>query len=997
MLINIYTMRIPEIELSNKNCLKQPSVNMKLLPIKTIYKYLAFFCFMAFSNNYLIGQIDFEILSEGTDICLGDSTLLSIDASVDSVQWSPTAGVSMPNSLATFVSPTQNTNYFATLFSDGMTTNVSFQINVFSAPDLGNDITVCEGDILNFDLSELTNPADYTLTSNGSFIINEPTANVFIVSTNGSAAGTFDLIANSICGQTDTIQVTILDGTPSFFTLNTEDLVVCPGDEVNLVATAQNGNPSFEWFANGVSISTSNSIVENPTTTTTYVVAASSAACAVPTLDSILVTVNNPPAIALPETVNGCENSIIELGNNIAQAGTTYSWLPTDNIIDPTVVNAELLVVEDGTYILTASNGCTIQDTIDVVLIPNSIDITEDTLFICKGDTTGIDFSTNPPKDEVIWTNIDGVPLANVGNPFTTSPLDVVSFIGTVENNGCTFSDTITIQVDSLPVFPELELIELDMMAPICEGDTVLLQDDPIFAPNLYPNLTFQWFTGEDTLNVPALPGQLDGFLTPDSLLQVLFIGSMSMQYNRLNINGACTSFSTIDVEVIPILEIEIDPLDEVCPGESFTLFPTPIDPNDPTRDIDPNDLEEWSWSTNSGSIEPTDVPEPLLTVGQDDAFISVNAMYMECPAMGMATIPVISPPPLVLPAATTICPGGTVNLNTIPVGDLNGYTFTWTSSSNTDGLAGQENSANPVVFPIVQTTYTVMLTHPECADIFQEVTIDVFDALGSLPELNFGGCEGEELPISIDDLNFDLGPGGQITWTDQTGNAPTQFETSFSIILNQDISYVITVENNCTNGPQVVGTAQVSVQQRPEIEIICDPVLDEYAEGSEITLAVNPPDPNVTYSWSSENEGDFSANPSPTTVYFATSTGQDLDRDFDNVTVIADNNGCSSTEEKGFIIVPANVMLPNIFTPGLADNSVFRIRTNGDGLVNITNLQIYDRWGNKVYDNDNVAQEWDGMIDGEPAPSDVYIYTVTYQIPGQDPITDSSDLTLLR
>ena len=89
--------------------------------------------------------------------------------------------------------------------------------------------------------------------------------------------------------------------------------------------------------------------------------------------------------------------------------------------------------------------------------------------------------------------------------------------------------------------------------------------------------------------------------------------------------------------------------------------------------------------------------------------------------------------------------------------------------------------------------------------------------------------------------------------------------------------------------------------------------------------------------------------------------------------------------------------MLPNIFTPGLADNSVFRIRTNGDGLVNITNLQIYDRWGNKVYDNDNVAQEWDGMIDGEPAPSDVYIYTVTYQIPGQDPITDSSDLTLLR
>lgn len=88
-------------------------------------------------------------------------------------------------------------------------------------------------------------------------------------------------------------------------------------------------------------------------------------------------------------------------------------------------------------------------------------------------------------------------------------------------------------------------------------------------------------------------------------------------------------------------------------------------------------------------------------------------------------------------------------------------------------------------------------------------------------------------------------------------------------------------------------------------------------------------------------------------------------------------------------------VALPNIFTPGLTINNIFRIRAPDS--VEIIDLKIFDRWGNLIYDNDNSEQEWDGTIDGNPAPSDVYIYTVTYIVPGQNPIRKSSDLTLLR
>jgi len=127
----------------------------------------------------------------------------------------------------------------------------------------------------------------------------------------------------------------------------------------------------------------------------------------------------------------------------VAQAGTTYSWSPTDNIIDPTVVNAQLFVEATGTYILTANNGCEIMDTVEVVLVENNIEL-QDTILVCLGDEATIPFTTNPPNDDVLWTTIDGDPLMNVPTPFTVTPDDVISYIATVENNGCTFSDTVT-------------------------------------------------------------------------------------------------------------------------------------------------------------------------------------------------------------------------------------------------------------------------------------------------------------------------------------------------------------------------------------------------------------------------------------------------------------------------------------------------------------------------------------------------------------------------
>jgi gliding motility-associated-like protein len=60
-----------------------------------------------------------------------------------------------------------------------------------------------------------------------------------------------------------------------------------------------------------------------------------------------------------------------------------------------------------------------------------------------------------------------------------------------------------------------------------------------------------------------------------------------------------------------------------------------------------------------------------------------------------------------------------------------------------------------------------------------------------------------------------------------------------------------------------------------------------------------------------------------------------------------------------------------------------------------VSSLEIYDRWGEKVYENQGNSF-WDGTIRGQPAPSDVYIYVIKINC-GTLVGTRVGDVTLLR
>lgn len=71
-------------------------------------------------------------------------------------------------------------------------------------------------------------------------------------------------------------------------------------------------------------------------------------------------------------------------------------------------------------------------------------------------------------------------------------------------------------------------------------------------------------------------------------------------------------------------------------------------------------------------------------------------------------------------------------------------------------------------------------------------------------------------------------------------------------------------------------------------------------------------------------------------------------------------------------------LVVPNIITPnGDGVNDLFVIRNNLD--YDRISLQIYNRWGNLIYESDDYQDDWNGKnLKGDPVTEGVYYYTVT-------------------
>lgn len=107
---------------------------------------------------------------------------------------------------------------------------------------------------------------------------------------------------------------------------------------------------------------------------------------------------------------------------------------------------------------------------------------------------------------------------------------------------------------------------------------------------------------------------------------------------------------------------------------------------------------------------------------------------------------------------------------------------------------------------------------------------------------------------------------------------------------------------------------------------------------------------------------------------------------------------GCVDTATAFINTKPCcEVFVPNAFTPnGDGNNDYFKpMLQNGQILVS---MQIFDRWGKRVYDNENIKKGWNGNYpNGDPASTNTYMYYIKYTCADGKLYEKRESLTLMR
>lgn len=110
-------------------------------------------------------------------------------------------------------------------------------------------------------------------------------------------------------------------------------------------------------------------------------------------------------------------------------------------------------------------------------------------------------------------------------------------------------------------------------------------------------------------------------------------------------------------------------------------------------------------------------------------------------------------------------------------------------------------------------------------------------------------------------------------------------------------------------------------------------------------------------------------------------SDGRYLDVDQEGLfaVTVTDSNCCSNRDE--VFVKYANLFLPNAFRPGssVSANSIFKALGPVFALNNFR-LQVYNRWGQQVFETTDALEGWDGSFGSDLAQAGSYVWVVSYE-----------------
>lgn len=296
-------------------------------------------------------------------ICDLDEAQIGIDA-IGTFQWTPNYNINDITLANPLVAPDVTTTYYVTATSpNGCVSTDSVVVVVYGdiTASVSSDTTVCPNEPVLLQGTGGINFSWFPSTGLSSTSDSSTTATV-------SQTTTY-LFTTSVgsCVDSAVVTVTVLP----YPEPNIEgNYVICEGDSVQLSA----GSLSSVVWSPQENLSNADTLtpwVSPPQTTWYYVTGEDTNSCPVVVFDSVLVTVTQNDYTVAAETT-------IVLGttaNIYASGGSSYQWLPTNGLVDPTAPSTVAAPTVTTTYTVTVGfpGGCYATDTVVVNVLPDPL------------------------------------------------------------------------------------------------------------------------------------------------------------------------------------------------------------------------------------------------------------------------------------------------------------------------------------------------------------------------------------------------------------------------------------------------------------------------------------------------------------------------------------------------------------------------------------------------------------------------------------------------
>jgi len=331
-----------------------------------------------------------------------------------------------------------------------------------------------------------------------------------------------------------------------------------------------------------------------------------------------------------------------------------------------------------------------------------------------------------------------------------------------------------------------------------------------------------------------------------------------------------------------------------------------------------------------------------------DEGIYWVDVTRNNCTVRDSIAIAVFDPSALELGPDRLICSGATTALDAT----MQGATYLWSNGATT-----------PSIIVGAANTYSVTITVSECS---AQDAVEVNMLALAPPELgpDVSICEGSSVELSVGVST------ASVLWSNG-GTGPT-------IVATAPGTYTATVDSlGCTASDAIV----VSVQPM-NMEIDLGPERSLCAGAFDLLEA--PFIAGATYVWNTGATGPYLSIDGPGT-YTVTASGSCIDA---TASIVVTSEDCGTY-----------VYVPNTFTPnGDGINDTFLPSVAGP--VDRFELDIFDRWGERIHTTNDRGAGWDGDYSGVPSQDGVYVWTLTYRVLGPEGVKSErlvGHITLLR